>query len=70
MQKRVHEEVERTKVRSGWPARRTLVALGVSPRSYYRWMKEEAWARALPAEPVRPVQMFEALPEEKAAVVA
>jgi putative transposase len=62
--------VERTKDRSGWPARRTLVALGVSPRSYYRWLKEEAWAKALPVEPLRPVQMFEALPEEKEAVWA
>jgi putative transposase len=46
------------------------VALGVSPRSYYRWLKEEAWAKALPTEPVRPVQMFEALSEEKASVIA
>lgn len=44
--------------------------MGVSPRSYYRWLKEETWARELPSEPVRPVQMFEALPEEKAAVIA
>ena len=65
----MHEEVERTRSRSGWPARRTLAALGISRRSYYRWLKEEAWAKALPAKPVKPVQLFEALPEEKQAVL-
>ena len=69
MQKRVHEEVQLTRRRSGWPARRTLAALGVPRRTYYRWLHEEAWARSLPAEPVRPVQPYEALPEEKAAVL-
>jgi transposase InsO family protein len=43
--------------------------LGIARRSYYRWLKEEAWARALPAEPVRPVQPYEALAEEKQAVL-
>ena len=70
LQKQVHVEVQRTKERSGWPAVRTLSALGISRRSYYRWLKEEAWARALPAEPVKPVQMYEALAAEKAAVLA
>jgi putative transposase len=69
LQQRVHEEVERTRQRSGWPARRTLAALGIARRTYYRWLKEEAWARALPAEPVKPVQPYEALPEEKEAVL-
>ena len=44
LQQRVHEEVELTKRRSGWPARRTLTALGIARRTYYRWLKEEAWA--------------------------
>jgi putative transposase len=70
LQKRVHEEVGRARDRSGWPAKRTLAALGVPRRTYYRWLKEEAWARALPAEAVRPVQPFEALAEEKEAVLA
>jgi transposase InsO family protein len=44
--------------------------LGVPRRTYYRWLKEEAWAQALPEEPVPPVQPYEALPEEKQAVLA
>ena len=69
MQKRVHEEVEQTRQRSGWPAKKTLAALGIARRSYYRWLREEAWARALPAEPVRLLQPYEALAEEKEAVL-
>jgi transposase InsO family protein len=70
LQKRVHEEVEQARRRSGWPAKRTLAALSIPRRTYYRWLKEEAWARALPAEPVKPVQPYEALAEEKQAVLA
>ena len=70
MQQRVHEEVQQARRRSGWPAKRTLAALGVARRTYYRWLKEEAWARVLVAEPVKPVQPYEALAEEKAAVLA
>jgi putative transposase len=69
LQKRVHEEVGLTRRRSGWPAKKTLAALGVPRRTYYRWLQEEAWARSLPAQPVRPVQPYEALPEERAAVL-
>jgi transposase InsO family protein len=69
LQKRVHEEVEQARRRSGWPAKKTLSALGIARRSYYRWLREEAWARALPAEPVKPVQPYEALAEEKEAVL-
>jgi transposase InsO family protein len=69
LQKRVHEEVEQTRERSGWPAKKTLAALGIARRSYYRWLREEAWARELPAEAVKPVQPYEALPEEKEAVL-
>ena len=43
--------------------------MGIPRSSYYRWLREEAWARQQPAEPIRPVQAFEALPEEKQAVV-
>jgi len=58
-----------TRRRSGWPARRTLAALGIPRRTYYRWLKEEAWARVLPVDPLKPVQPYEALPEEKQAVL-
>lgn len=68
LQKQVDLEVQQTKRRSGWPVRRTLAVLGVSPTSYYRWLREEAWARALPGERPRPVQPYEALPEERQAV--
>ena len=57
-----------TRERSGWPAKKTLAALGISRRSYYRWLKEEKWAKQLPEPPVRPVQPYEALPEGSATV--
>jgi transposase InsO family protein len=69
LQKRVHEEVQQARQRSRWSAKKTLAALGIPRRTYYRWLKEEAWARALPAEPVKPVQPYEALPEERQAVL-
>ena len=69
LQKEVHATVVQTKERSEWPARKTLVALGIARRSYYRWLKEEKWARELPAAPIKPVQAYEALPEEKQATV-
>jgi putative transposase len=64
----VHAEVQQTKQRSGWPAGRTLQALGVARSSYYRWLREQSRSRGAPAEPVRPVQAYEALAEEQAAV--
>jgi hypothetical protein len=69
LQKRVHEEVEQARQRSGGPAKQTLAVLGIPRRTYYRWLKEEAWAQALPTEPVKPVQPYEALPEEKQALL-
>ncbi len=65
----MHQEVQQTKRRSGWSAKCTLAALGIARRSYYRWLREEAWAKQQPAEPVRPVSPYEALPPEKQAVV-
>lgn len=70
MQKEVHATVQQTRERSGWPAKQTLAALGISRRSYYRWLKEERWSKATPAAPVKPVQAYEALVEEKEAVLA
>ncbi|TWT65470.1 DDE-type integrase/transposase/recombinase [Crateriforma conspicua] len=46
----------------------SLRHLGVPRGTYYRWKKERAWEREK-AEPVSPVQAFEALPEEKLAVL-
>ena len=57
-----------TKDRSGWPIKRTLRQLGVSPASYYRWRNEAQRTKSLPAEPVKPVQAYEATDEEKQAV--
>ncbi len=37
LQQQVIGIVDQTRRRSGWPARRTLRRLGVSPTSYYRW---------------------------------
>jgi len=68
LQREVHAVVSQTKHRSGWPARRTLRQLGVSPASYYRWRKDSARARQIHAEPVKPVQAYEATDEEKRAV--
>lgn len=64
----MHAIVGQTKSRSGWSARRTLQELGISRGTYYRWLKEEAWAREQKEE-AAPVQPFEALPEERAAVL-
>jgi transposase InsO family protein len=50
--------------------RKTLAALGISPRSYYRWLREEAWAKERSAKPPTPVSPYEALSEEKGAVPA
>lgn len=60
--------VQQTKERSEWPAKKTLAALGIPRGSYYRWLQEEAWAREQQETP-RPVQPFEALEEERQAVV-
>jgi transposase InsO family protein len=68
LQQQVHVTVQATKERSGWSAQRTLAALGISRGSYYRWLQAEAWAKE--QADVRPVQAFEALAEERAAVLA
>ena len=69
LQKEVHATVQQTRQRSGWPAKKTLAVLGIARRSYYRWLKEEKWARQLSEGAVKPLQLYEALPEEKAAVL-
>jgi transposase InsO family protein len=66
----VHATVVQTKARSGWPARRILLLLGIARSTYQRWLREEAWAKGLPTEPIQPVQPYEASEEEKQAVLA
>jgi putative transposase len=70
LQQRVHEEVRRTKERCGWPAGRTLTALGVGRTTYYRWLRTASLrvVEGLSGPPPQPVQPYAALPEEKAAV--
>jgi len=70
LQVRVHQEVELARKRSEWPVKKTLAALGVSPRSYYRWLKAQPWPRPESnlSAPVL-VPLYEALPEEKKAVI-
>lgn len=46
----------------------SLRHLGIPRGTYYRWKKKRTWEREK-AEPVSPVQAFEALPEEKQAVL-
>jgi putative transposase len=69
LQKEVHATVQQTKLRSRWPVKKTLAALGVARRSYYRWLKEEKWAQEVPAAPIKPVQAYEALAQERQAVL-
>jgi transposase InsO family protein len=68
LQRQVHAVVHQTKRRSGWPTKRTLKQLGVSPASYYRWRREAVAAKTIPAEATRPVQAYEATDQEKRAV--
>ncbi len=68
LQRQVEATVCQTKRRSGWPVRRTLRQLGVSPASYYRCRAEARQAKAVAPEPTRPVQAYEATDEEKRAV--
>jgi putative transposase len=68
LQQRVCAEVEQAKERSSMTVDESLRHLGVPRASYYRWKREEAWQREH-REPVKPAQVFEALDEEKLAVV-
>jgi putative transposase len=61
--------VQQTRQRSGWSAKRILAALGVARRSYYRWLKEEAWAKEQTGGAIPPVSPYEALPQEKQTVI-
>lgn len=47
--------------------RTSLSILGVPVTTYYRWLREAAWEKEK-TPPIKPVQVYEALPEEKLAV--
>jgi len=49
------------------PVRKSLSILGVPATTYYRWMREVAWEKEK-TPPIKPVQVYEALAEEKLAV--
>ena len=66
MRERVHQEVVRAKRRSGWPVQRTLAALGVAPRSYYRWRRPPAGEQPAATRPVPP---YEATAAEEGTVL-
>jgi transposase InsO family protein len=70
LQAKVHEEVQLTRRRSGWPVGRTLAALGIGPSSYYRWLRQAAWTKPPANPPPQPVQVYEATAAEKAAALA
>ncbi|NJO83710.1 MAG: transposase [Blastochloris sp.] len=67
LQRAVHAEVVKTKERSGWPVKRTLRCLGVSPASYYRWRKEAEQKREVESC-TRQVRVYEATSAEQEAV--
>ena len=56
--------VEQTKRRSGWRADHTLAALGVPRSVYYPWKSREN----LQDRTSKPCRVYEALPEERAAI--
>lgn len=68
LQAHVVAVVDEAKSRSQMPITTALGHLGVKRSTYFRWKQEERWHEP-PSEPPPPVQAFEALPEEKQAVV-
>ena len=58
--------VAHTRRRSGWPAHRTLAALGVPRSVYYAWKGRES----LHDRHGAPCRMYEVLAEERAAICA
>jgi transposase InsO family protein len=59
-----------TKTRSGWPAARTLAALGIPQRSYYRWLQDERRRRpgSCRAPCAKPLPPYAATAAEREAV--
>jgi transposase InsO family protein len=68
LQQQVVIAVNQAKSRSYMPVTTSLKHLGVSRASYFRWKKAERWQQP-PTDRASPMQAFEALPEEKQAVI-
>jgi transposase InsO family protein len=68
LQQQVVEVVDEALSRGSLKTNQILKHLGIARSNYFRWKKEEAWKQER-AAPIKPVQVFEALPEEKQAVV-
>jgi putative transposase len=68
LQQQVIAEVDTAKERSRMRVSDSLRHLGVPRGTYYRWKNERSWEREKAAA-VSPVQAFEALAEEKQAVI-
>lgn len=60
--------IDQAKTRSRMPIATSLKHLGVKRSTYFRWKQAERWQQPQ-SEPTPPAQAFEALPEEKHAVV-
>lgn len=66
LQRQVQQVVKHTHDRSGWPVRRTLRHLEISPASFYRWPK----SGGPPAPPRSPAgSLYEVLPAERRTIV-
>lgn len=65
----LHREVAKvvaaTQTRSGWPVTKILPGLGVSTSSYYRWLRQQGNQGLDQSIPLKPVQPYEALLEER-----
>jgi transposase InsO family protein len=68
LQQQVVCEVEQARTRSNMRVDDALSHLGIARSNYFRWKKEAGW-KNIRKEPIPPVQAFEALAEEKAAVM-
>ncbi len=67
LQHEVMNLVERTRQRSGWPARRTLATLEIGAATYYRWRHRTRGAGG--ETPARRGSLYELLASERQAIL-
>jgi putative transposase len=67
LQRQVKAMVDQTRERSGWPVRRTLQTLEVSPATYYRWCRARFPGTDVPRTSVGSI--YEVLGSERQAVI-